>query len=362
MSVSLEFDKAYKEAMSTAACSEEDPKAIASLLPRILSDNDISTADKMFSSGMFQKNALPEAYTLFNLQNIPEKTQLQWLNIMGGRFVPAQADTVKDASAITASIGRIGFSFPQWRFVSQRFNEAALVEAYGMKRVQRDTDVKNPSLSPADPNRDEFGAGYIFVKDNIYIEYRRAYLLCADLSSDKPSALIIRNSSYFFGRDRLPAPALVSFENFEQKNLQNLTIDSVNSSFISWEDVLSHDADDEKISRLKKLIERLDEFDIDLGNWLQTDGYQKLYTVMEEGVKRNSEKGEALKPVFYLSSVGHKSLPWCPEISIPATASTLPYLQPDADMPVEISRIFDPSKKLVLLSGEQGDFPVKPVL
>ncbi len=107
--------------------------------------------------------------------------------------------------AVLAQLGALAFSFPLWRYPSRRTQSmGSLIEAAGYQRHTRPSDLRDAALP--DPARDALGVGFIRTYAGEYMEYRRAYLLyaCAD------GAILIRNSSYFFGRDRLAHPVYVA--------------------------------------------------------------------------------------------------------------------------------------------------------
>ena len=120
--------------------------------------------------------------------------------------------------AALAQLGALAFSFPLWRFLSQRTQTMdSIIEAAGYTRLTRDSDLRDPTLP--DPARDELGAGFIRPRGGAYVEYRRSYVLYAS----QQGVLLVRNSSYFYGRDRLRNAVYVAPATQDQAQLENLT-------------------------------------------------------------------------------------------------------------------------------------------
>lgn len=164
--------------------------------------------------------------------------------------------------ALEKRIGRLCFSFPRWRFLTQGQAGGSLVEHFGMTRLARPTDLRDASLP--DPARDEFGVGFFMQQGGFYIEYRRAYLLCADLGAG--AALIVRNSSYFFGRDRLPEAVYACFSGVNETMLRDLTLADV-AGWTAWPSLTPAQK-----AAVEALVARLLAFDDGLHQWLLTGG------------------------------------------------------------------------------------------
>ncbi len=125
-------------------------------------------------------------------------------------------------------IGKISRSFPIWRFPSIRFGDRSLLENFGFTRLERSTD-RYPGSALPDPDCDLYGRGFVRIDNHRYLELRRAYIAIslfddANLSNgDGRITLIVRNNSKFFGRDRLPYAALISFRHFDAEELYTLS-------------------------------------------------------------------------------------------------------------------------------------------
>lgn len=126
--------------------------------------------------------------------------------------------------AALAQLGALSFSFPLWRFLSQRTQTMdSIIEAAGYTRLTRDSDLRDASLP--DPARDELGVGFARPRGGAYVEYRRSYILYAS----QQGVLLVRNSSYFYGRDRLQHAVYVAPAAREQDKLENLTAAYIDS-------------------------------------------------------------------------------------------------------------------------------------
>lgn len=124
--------------------------------------------------------------------------------------------------AALAQLGALAFSFPLWRFISQRtLSMDSLIEAAGYQRLTRASDLRDASLP--DPARDELGIGFVRARGGAYVEYRRAYVLYAS----QQGALLVRNSSYFYGRDRLVHPVYIANPIVPLEVLQALTVEQI---------------------------------------------------------------------------------------------------------------------------------------
>ncbi len=126
--------------------------------------------------------------------------------------------------AALAQIGALAFSFPLWRFISQRTQGMdSVIEAMGYTRLNRASDLRDAALP--DPARDELGVGFVRARGGAYVEYRRSYILYAS----QQGALLVRNSSYFYGRDRLRHAVYIADPQVPQETLENLTATQIDS-------------------------------------------------------------------------------------------------------------------------------------
>lgn len=74
----------------------------------------------------------------------------------------------------------------------------------------------------------EFSPDYLekeYEVKGLYLELRRAYIIVSESPSNvntDRTTLVVRNSSRFFGKDRLPHSVLLSFHNFSNEQLMSL--------------------------------------------------------------------------------------------------------------------------------------------
>jgi NH3-dependent NAD+ synthetase len=183
----------------------------------------------------------------------------------------------------------LGATFPVWRFPAARVNGTSLLEEWGMTRLVRANDLRDASLP--DPARDEFGAGYVWHDEmgETYVELRRAYFLCT-FYGKSPVTVVVRNNSAWFGWDRLPERAYVSFTPMTVVDLQALTLESFrpDGHFLSWVDVEGQlDADDAKLRRVARAIDWLEVLRVDFHEWL-TESREGLTALHQNLAKRLS--------------------------------------------------------------------------
>ena len=301
-----------------------DTKALTAALPGIIARGDTQAARDLVCSPRPDLNAwLPEALMAFNTAGLTPRQKQEMVEAI----FPGAKNTINLGNC-NARLGRLGFSFPIWRFLAQGFNQSSLIEQFGMTKLKRNTDIADPTLP--NPARDLFGTGFVVRDSGKYIEYRRAYIACAN----KNSAIIIRNNSYFFGRDRLPAPVYVSFtplkdiENLRPEDFDNLT---------RWQDITPSAGN---IERIETLLNTLDNFDMKLNDWLKQDGLKALTEFL------NSVK----EPKPFIGIIEKDMPPWFPKQVLPVTSGLLSGLKAVFNVAGE--------NKAVLLSGPTGDLPL----
>jgi len=238
----------------------------------ILRDGDAAAATALAAQYNNNTEWLAEALCLFNTAGLVDAQKKQML----AAIFPQAMDDMALAD-ICARTGRYGFSFPQWRFLTQSFDGKSLMEHYGFTRLMRETDVRTATLPPRDPARDEFGVGFIKRAGDFLLEYRRAYILCANMTAGQGAALLIRNSSYFFGRDRLPQPVYAGFGDCTVDELLALTLESFNGT--GYFQPLQNAAPD-NVARLQTLLDVMDAEDMALSRWLEGAGQPQLKTFL----------------------------------------------------------------------------------
>lgn len=298
-------------------------------------------------------DTLAEALVAYNAPAINFNTMVEATKIIFG--LPAiQPDLIDTLIECNAAIGRYTFSFPQWRFLTQNFNGASLVERFGMTRLTRPNDVRDDTLPKSDPQRDHFGTGFAAQTGKLHVEYRRAYILC----SDGNSTLVIRNSSPYFGRDRLAHPAYVSFEKLSPERLRDITDADFASGgiFTPWQNSITADTTQNlaQALRVQQLVRALDEFDTHMQSWLFNGGAAHMADFMDFALARNAAAGKTDAP-FYLCLVDNAMPPWFPITNTEASAALAQSIRAG-----EKKHLAGAQRKPVLLSSRFGDWPSVP--
>lgn len=354
---------------------DPNTKGISVLTPFLLKDKQANAAcDLVCAPGKNRDAWLPEALTLFGTPGLRYKQKQRMFEKV---FDTVSASTPAVGLFVKASsrMAQYGFSFPRWRFLTQKYaDQPALVEQFGMTRLQRANDVRDPSLPFSDPNRDQFGPGFVWNDDQWYVEYRRGYIVCSNRGADGPATVVIRNSSYFFGRDRMPAPVYVSWESMKPEELQALDVNALEKSgkFVKWQNAFTAKPEInpmQKGKRVDAVLNYLDSFDNNLTQWLQAKGPVPRTNNAGPDHSKTGEKGgldglvgmlrdKASKPgmKLYLGATPTHSAPWFPSQSIALTKTLVGKLekQPEA---VLKSLLAEPGSQLALMSGQHGDYP-----
>ncbi len=348
----------------TQATNEEiNAKDLAARLPAILKSRNTQEAFDTISNYRAGDDWLPEAMMLLNAGKFsrPQREHVTKTLVPNVPLHKLDGSTrfPDHICQLFGMVGRIGFSFPEWRFLAQGFgNQGSLMERYGMERLKRPSDVLDPSLPPGHPDRDYYGTGFALEKDNLYIEYRRAYILCSDLK--KEMTIVIRNNSFFFGRDRLPEPAYISDSKHTLEELQNFdeTSFAKGKSFMPLQYDFDHFSGNTYAlgTRSRKIIDLIEDFDWQnelMANWIfGKEGKPHLKEFMDHMLTRQKAAGKATPP-FYICRYDKESAPWVIQASVPASRNTLDGL--------DEFKFTTSWCRFGLLSSASGDFPVKPV-
>lgn len=328
---------------------------ITRIVQNIVKNHNERNAFDLVSKPLNYSNEwLPEALLLFSVAKARDFHPML-RNIFGiENLSPKLASVI---SQVNAKLGCYSFSFPQWRYLSQSFNDASLFEHYGMSRLRRHTDIADPALP--EPHKDLYGPGFCWQNDDWYIEYRRAYIICSSLKQDDLATVVVRNSSYYFGRNRLPAPVYISFENLTPKDLKNLNPESFNQEgrFLKWQDFLISSNKqylEEKVRKINHLLNFFAHFDKKISIWLQEDGLNNLRAFLDT---RMSLMYPGAIPC--LAVIDENMPQWYVKSSLPVNQKLIKHFKK-----TDLTEIFafakQPGNKLVLLSGPEGDLTVKP--
>lgn len=299
---------------------------------KILQAGDADAAHAFVTSTRGEMNDwLPEAFVLLNTNGLSEQQRSEMTQRIFGASSPELAD-------IGARVGVYGFSFPVWRYLTQCFNGATLAERFGMTRLKRDSDMRDETLP--EPARHRFGPGYALEDGNTYIEYRRAYILCSQKTDAGTATLVIRNNNHYFGRDRLAAPAYVSRQPFTVAELQALTEETLEKSFMRLQDTGA----DTRLKDIAALLDTFDRFESKMQGWLKSrNGLKHLEAFIEDALTR-------IAPKPFIAEIDPARPPWAPQKAQQVTTETAR----------KLSAIFNAvsgKKRIALLSGPTGDYP-----
>ncbi len=258
-------------------------------------------------------------------------------------------DTISKLNAIRRACMTYGLGFSSWRFPAMSAGGQSLLELYGFRKLERATDhYPDPALK--DPDRDLYGTGFVLSDDETYFELRRAYILVASYVNGVQVTLVIRNSSPYFGYNRLSDPVLVSTSKLKFSDLEELTPSQFARHFVSldwlvahaepWRDVISLE---DLVSYLSDQVAYLRLFEAGFDEWLDREGRPELLAFLA----RLSAQGRHL-PYVGLVDVGQPQ--WFPSNVEPLK---------DADVPLVLDGLFRQrrigTQRLALLSGPSGD-------
>jgi len=356
VSASRSDDRAITEAKKSALLGG-DVKAISAVVPELIRRGQANAACDLVCTTAKDRSAwLPEALTLFKTPGLRISQRRAMLDHIFGKGDLRMPETMK-ISNLCSKIGDLGFSFPRWRYLTQRAgSEPSLVEHFGMERLMRDTDIRNVKLP--DPDRDELGTGFVSKDREWYVELRRSYIVCSHLSEKEPATIVIRNNSHYYGRDRLGAAAYVSFESLTPAQLQDMTPQMLESHFTPWQDII-RDTDKatlkERLARIEAPLEHFNRFEQQLDRWLQSEtGAKHLLAFLEH-------KASTTKPIYIGGKEAHAA-PWFPRTATAVTPQLVHELKEADDqgcLPDAIAALLGVNSELVLLTGKNGDLPAK---
>lgn len=326
-----------------------DARAVTAHLPALVWQKDARAACALVMQFGHIGAIRAEAMALLDISGLSAAQKREMLIAISPLFSNIASPAAEALAAVTARAARYGFCFPRWRFLTQRAgNMPALMESYGFERLERATDVRAPDLPRSNPARDLFGIGFVREADGWVIEYRRAYLLCAQ-RGDSGAAVVIRNSSYFFGRDRMAQPLYAAWGDVLPQELHALDERSFarGGLFAPWPEAMAQRPDipaADKIRRLQALVDRLDAEEKALSDWICHDGTAAVKNFI------------AAAGDFYIALADAAAPPWFPAAAAPAAAAHFDALRGElATADGKAARV------IAFLSGLAGDFPTPPV-
>lgn len=235
--------------------------------------------------------------------------------------------------AALAQLGALAFSFPLWRFISQRTQSMdSIIEAAGYQRLTRDTDLRDAALP--DPARDELGVGFARPRGGAYVEYRRSYVLYAS----QLGALLVRNSSYFYGRDRLRHPVYLADPIVPLETLQGLSAAQIDSGELFKPLTSGHGA---QVAALTAGFMRHENA---LHDWVWGEGLPVTLDYLRD-------KLQAKRGMPYIGCVKKGWPAWQPRHVVALDEGVIADIAQGIYAP-------DGDERIVMLSGPSGDFPL----
>lgn len=386
---------------------------LSKYLPAVFADPDPTKASKIIEAFANSKQSIgqffyePELMTLLSHKAASAELIRSWTKELFGADLPKDmhAEVLGDVGYSLGKCGELALSFPLWRFPAQRVKEGqsshpALLEQASMQRIVRDSDTY---IDPSDGVRkDWLGVAFVskgktesepaalirrFVSEDTYIEFRRSYLLV----SNPLGTLVIRNSSYFFGRDRLQHSAYFSPRNLGEGELLALTDKEIDahSDFLP--------ITSEKLyrgtvglsaaqvgKRMSALVDELLAFEEGLSSWMldtgggrskanPSPGFPVLVDELEIRWRvanaTSANKDEAQRKMPVLGFINHSTMPWFPHAALKLDTETIAALRcfangeellPASDASSAVLKFlevgFAKGAKLALMSGEKGDY------
>ncbi len=338
--------------------SAHDPALIAQLHAHI-HEKKLNNRHKLRFSGADEIPVAPSSYTpetlnagnvralmpeaMMALPALPEDARAKHLHLIFGMAASRPLPLSNELVECCRMAANLGFSFPIWRFLSMGLGGSAILERAGMTRLHRDTDTLDALLP--EPHKDLYGPGFVHEDDTAGIEYRRAYVAIR-LKGDDNFALLVRNNSPYFGRDRLPSAVLYNTDPGDM-NLQDLSPRDLaqNGAWMPFERLLT-DRSERGTAGIVTLTHKA------LTAAFAHDKKISDYLVSREGVHTLNNflmRLQAKRPSqLFLGHIGEQSAPWSPVnvTDISEGVRTLP------DVPQGM--------KAVLLGSPAGERPYKP--
>lgn len=287
------------------------------------------------------KTWMPEA--MVALPRLPAFEQGQHLRLMFGMAAGLDNAFAGDLIRCCQLAASLGFSFPVWRFLSMGLGEQPLLEQMGMQRLRRDTDTLDASLK--DPHRDLYGPGFVHEDDELYIEYRRAYVAVHLKAED--FSLLVRNNSPYFGRDRLPSPVLyasgLSVEALKNLSPRNLAQGGVWTPFERVISDRSETGTARTLALVHKALDSAFAFDARVSEWLSAPQNNAALNAFL------ARRDAAMPQPLYAGLIDAYAPPWHPKGVIEITHGVDPSMMPSPQ----------DGARTVLLNSPTGDRPYK---
>ena len=391
----MAYEKDYKNLLSFAVQELQGDysgkHALTRIMPYLFRDSDFLAIDSLSSEWTKRFSCCSKAFpysaeliTFLGAPKIDDEMRRRWTAAITGNkdLNSILGKKIEDLASVLGAAGIFSFSFPIWRFLSQRLTTPegesipALLEYAGMERLARETDIHSDEEGK---KVDWLGTGYLTVQSDFEVEYRRAYIR---VTAPDEGSLIIRNSSYFFGRDRFEHPAYFSLKSIPSEQLKALTPLDVDGQkkflpLTSQQFWNSSPADvSDAVSKLFTLTKILLEHENNLTKWVfdshasspqYSPGFSVLLNNLAERImyaEVNPGFSKYILPV--LGFIDPQSPPWFPYHTLEVTKGNLASLSDllKNENSSDEARIFmragqSRKCKLVLLSGTEGDYPLR---
>lgn len=337
-------------------------RQITEAVPKMIANSDSDGAALLVGSKSDQIGSfLPEALSLFRTSGLRASQVKRMIENLFGLSDIGVLEA-RRLALINASLGNYSFSFPQWRFLTQRMKDGrTLAESFGMLRLIRANDVRDPHLPYSNPDRDEWGTGFRWSGGDWHIEYRRAYVLISKMNAPQ-ATLVIRNSSYFFGRDRLPEAVYYSTHAFSQGELDGLMLERFKDEglFVPWQQAFRSNSVSlsKTLKAVGELLNRLDQLNQEMSDWLVDPQPSGGFSVFVDFVRERVETaGPDGKVPFYLGYVRGNLPSWAPANVRPVDQKLVEQLKKTANPRSVLEHEAGSQNRLILMSGQTGDFP-----
>lgn len=228
------------------------------------------------------KEMFPELALLLGASHLGAEDVTKCLELLGvHQGILDDAGLSSISRSVLARVGAIAFSFPEWRFLAQTPPHSGaegvrtLLEHVGMHRLVRDTDRRGET-TPEDPpslaTPHDFGPGFESVNGPHRFELRRAYVLLSEREVPDAITLLMRNSSPYFGRNRLEHGAYVSLRVLDDGELRGLSRSDIEgrSWFVPLKEFLANPMMERQraaslLARLNSLCDAFCSWTADLG-------------------------------------------------------------------------------------------------
>jgi NH3-dependent NAD+ synthetase len=260
-------------------------------------------------------------------------------------------DTISKLNAVRRTCTAYGLGFSAWRFPAMGVGGQSLLERYGFRKLNRETDhYPDPGLK--EPDCDLYGTGFVLSDEELYLELRRAYILVASSVNGTQVTLAIRNSSPYFGHNKLSDPILVSTSLSSFTDLEGLTPSQVARHFVSLDWLIANAEPwsgpislEDLISCLSDQVAYIKMFEIGFDEWLGGEGRSELLAFLG----RLSTRGRQF-PYVGLVNVGEPQ--W-----FPSSVSSLAGVDAGGVLDAMFQQRRIGLERLALLSGSSGDRP-----